>query len=115
MRDVIFDGEPHALSKDYGYIANIIHGEVDTSKLSEYSYEQLIKYCEYIYLNDKENVIGYLISMFKDKVFIGSTDKNLQLIFRPPHMASCLAQFATLALKFKRAEEDNLGEPSGQV
>lgn len=114
MDDTIFDGEAHALSKDYGYIANRIHEISDESKLSEYVNEQLVKYCDYLYANDKEKVCSYLIDIFKYQVYHGSTDE-LQLIFRPPHMVSCLSQFATLALKFKRAEKDNLEAKSEQV
>ncbi|CAB4132286.1 hypothetical protein UFOVP256_15 [uncultured Caudovirales phage] len=115
MDDTIFDGEAHALSKDYGYIAKRIHEVADESKLSEYVDEQLVKFCDYLYENDKEKVCSYLMGIFKSQVFHGSTDENFQLIFRPPHMVSCLAQFATLALKFKRAEKDNLEAKSEQV
>lgn len=115
MDDTIFDGESHALSKDYGYIAKRIHLVANEYKLSEYVDEQLVKYCDYLYANDKEKVCSYLMSIFKSQVFQGSTDGNFQLIFRPPNMISCLAEFATLTLKFKRAEKDNLEAINEQV
>jgi len=116
MEDYIFDGEAHALSKDYGYIAKIIHEEAFENTLTEYVNEQLVKYCDYIYANDKEKVIKYLFEVFKGQVVSGSTDENFKLIYRPPHivssmaqhMVSSLAEFSTLAWKFKRAEKDNL-------
>jgi hypothetical protein len=115
MDDTIFDGEAHALSKDYGYIAKRIYEVMDESSLSEYVDEQLLKYCDYLYTNDKENVIKYLFQVFKEQVFYCSTDENYKLIFRPPHMVSALSQFATLALKFKRAEKDNLENKNEKI
>ncbi len=108
MIDPIFDEEVHVLSKEYGYIAKKIHEPKPENTLHELIDIQLLKFCEYLYLNDKEKVIDYLMQIFRLQVFHCSTDENFQIIYRPPYMASCLQQYATLCLKFKRSEKDNL-------
>lgn len=44
------------------------------------------------------------------QVFQSNTPEHYQLIFRPPHMVSALAQYATLCIKFQRAKQDILGD-----
>lgn len=106
--DPIFDGECHAISEEYAYIAKRIEipgreiidlGDVD---------EQLLKYCEYLTENDKKRVLGCLMSIFTREVRNLCTDDSYQIIYRPPWVSSILNQYGTLVLKFKRAEKDNL-------
>jgi hypothetical protein len=108
--DPIFDGECHALSKKYGYVAKKLLGE-SAQKLDMDDIEELLlQYAEYLYENDKERVIEYLLSIFRTQVRHQSTDENYQVIYRPSWIISALSQFGTLCLKFERAEKDNLVE-----
>lgn len=110
MEDPIFDGKCHALSKYFGYIAKRFHGAFG-EKLEDHDIEEhLIEFCEYLFKNDKNKVISYLMQIFTDQVKKGKTDENYSLILRPPWVISCLAQEGTLALKFKRAEGDGLDD-----
>ena len=108
MNDTIFDGKAHVLGEKYGYIAEIIHENLHHSNIHQYVEKLLEEYCNYLYENDKEIVIKYLIEVLMSQVFQFNTPEHYQVIFRPPHVISCLAQYATLCLKFKRAEKDNL-------
>lgn len=111
IEEIVFDGEVHALSKDYAYISKRVYETECQKNLMEHVNEHLIKYCEYLYLNDKDKVINYLMSIFSKQVYNFCTDKNYKVIFTPPYLSSCLAQFATLSLKFERVKNDNLGNP----
>lgn len=108
MEDTLFDGEPHVLSEKYGYIANRIHENIEQSNLHHYVEKSLDKYANYLYENDKEKVIKYLMEVLMFQVFQSSTPEDYQVIFRPPYMVSALAQYATLCLKFERSKKDNL-------
>lgn len=108
MEDTIFDGEPHPLSEKYGYIAHRIHGNLEESNLCQYVEKSLEKYCNYLYENDKERVLKYLMEVLMFQVFQSNTPEHYQVIFRPPYMVSALAQYATLCLKFERAKKDTL-------
>lgn len=106
--DPIFDGKCHALSKKYGYVAKKLLRESD-QKIDMHDIEELLlQYAEYLYENDKKRVIEYLLRIFRTQVKHQSTDDNYQVIYRPYWIASFLAQFSTLSLKFERAEKDNL-------
>lgn len=115
MEDIICDGEVHAISQDYGYICNRIFEKLDKETLSDYVNQQLIKFIDYLYINDKEKIVDYLINIFNYQVIHNIKDENYDVIFRPEIMSNSLAQFSTLALKFKRAENDNLEVKSEQV
>lgn len=113
MHDEILDGKPHVLSDRYGYIGHKIYvittDECSTSKkISEKIDEQLEIYAEYLFENDKETTVRYLMSVLTDQVYHSSIDKNYRLIYRPPHAVSCLSQYGTLCLEFERAKKDNL-------
>lgn len=108
MDEVIFDGEAHALSEKYGYIADLVDQLENVSELQGMIDEQLKVYANYLLENDKDRVIEYLTSILRMQVMRQCTDENYQVIYRPPHMVSCLSQHGTLCLKFQRAEKDNL-------
>lgn len=109
-----FDGEIHALSDEWAYIikkTECITFESGNSKLAEFQKEVFRKYAEYLYENDKENVIQMLIDNLNFIMPYGSTSReDMQLIYRPPKMCGALAQWGTLALKFKRCQKDSLHE-----
>ncbi len=113
MNDTIFDGECHAISDDYGYIAaRVIPGEncCDELKLLQKATDkQLAKYAEYLVNQDKEKAIDLLTDLFRSQVMTRCTPEDYQLIHRPPWIVSALAQYGTLVLKFKRSKKDNLG------
>ncbi len=105
MEEIIFDGETHVLNENFGYIALKLD---EDEKLSDYVNKELIKYANYLYENDKDKVMEFIMEKLCSQVFIGSTPEDYQLIFRPSYLIGVLAQFSTLCLKFKRAEIDNL-------
>jgi hypothetical protein len=53
----------------------------------------------------------YLMKAFEGMLAFDKTPKDTSLIYRPPHIASYLCQYGTLAFKFARAKEDNLVDP----
>lgn len=106
----IFDGECHSFSKKGGYIAKkLIEDFVQNLDMNDVE-ELIIKYAEYLYENDKERVIQYLLKIFTTQVRHHITDENYQVIYRPAWIVSCLSQPGTLCLKFERAKKDNLVE-----
>ncbi len=111
MDDVILDGKCHAISKSYGvfgkYIPKLTFDLEDADDL-------LNKYAEYLYKNDKQKVIDYLLSIFRKQVAQMTTDDNFQIIFKPPYITSISAQNGTLCLKFIRSENDDLDVPLHQ-
>jgi len=110
MDNYILDGEPHALDKKTAYILQKIE---DTSRenVHEMTVSFLRKYAEYLYQNDKEKVMEYLMKIFENMLDFDKTPKGTSLIYRPPHIASSLSQYGTLAFKFVRAKEDTLVDP----
>lgn len=109
MEDYIFDGEPHALDKNWAYILKKIHEEkID---LKEEMRELYKKYAQYLVDCDKEKAVEYLMKVFQHELDFDRSAEDTSFIYRPPYMSGVLAQFATLALKFKRAKEDTLGTP----
>lgn len=104
MDKYIFDGEPHALNSEYGYIIKRIHEPFEHEKLNDYVIIHLKKFAEYLYANDKERTIQCLLN--------GWSYEDYEVIYRPAHIVSALAQFSTLAIKFKRSKNDNLDEKS---
>lgn len=113
MNVTIFDGECHAISDEYGYIAaRVIPGETccdEVKSLQKETDKQLAKYAEYLVTQDKEKAIELLTDLFRGQVIGGYTPEDYQLIHRPPWIVSALAQYGTLVLKFKRSKKDNLG------
>jgi hypothetical protein len=101
MDKYIFDGEPHALDKEYGYIiTRIYEKETDQENLQDQIHIHVKKFAEYLYQNDKERTIECLLD--------GLSYNDYEVIYRPAHIVSVLAQFSTLAIKFKRSKNDNL-------
>jgi len=100
-----FDGEPHALNSEYGYIIKRIYEEeVDHDSLHDQIQIHLKKFAEYLYANDKERTVQCMLN--------GWSYEDYEVIYRPAHIVSALAQFSTLAIKFKRSKNDNLDEKS---
>lgn len=97
-----FDMQPHALSGSYGHISIKIMNDINC----EYNLEQrkmLIKvYVDYLLQSDTqvvyEIVTNYLLNHPSDH----------EIIYKPAHLASYLALYSTLSLKFKRKPNDGL-------
>ncbi len=111
MNNYIADGNIHPLSDELAYCLKIFN-DIEFSNtdffLSQISYDMIRKYAEYLYDFDKEKVIACLIETFSPNLH-GYTHEDVQLIYRPP-MNDYLHQKSSLALKFKRAKNDNLDE-----
>jgi hypothetical protein len=110
MDDYIYDGEPHALDKDFAYMLKRVE---DTSRenVHEITLSFLNKYAEYLYQNDKETVIEYLMNAFQGMLAFDKMPPETSLTYRPPHLVSAIAQFGTIAFKFPRSNEDTLVTP----
>lgn len=112
MMEEILDGEIHVISKDYAAIAEKLNIDKELTiedKLRIVKDNYVKKYAEYIYTNNKE----FCLKLIEDEINIGRTgelNEEFQFIYRPPWFASILSDYATIALKFKRRENDNLGE-----
>lgn len=107
MEKYIFDAEPHALDKETGYILK----KIDSSKLTnEYMKEEILelykKYAQYLIACDKEKATEYIMKIFEQ---LDGFEEGI--VYRPPHMVGPLAQYGTLAFKFKRALDDTLVNP----
>ena len=111
----IVDGEIHPLSKDFAYILTYVEelkmdaNDPTFSKLIE---EYACKYAEYIYRNEKEKTIKMIRENILRNFMSFNTPEDYQLIYRSPQQIKELAIRGTLALKFKRAEKDNLDNES---
>ena len=103
----ILDGDIHALSKDWAYICCETDAEVLNifeSPLSELREKFWKKYSEYLSLYDKMRFDIF----FDDFLNLNSDDHHF--IYRPAHYTGPLSTKGTFALKFRRAEKDNLSE-----
>ncbi len=108
MHETIFDGEAHLLSDQYGYIAIKVDESVQLDSFIDIAAPQVRKYCEYLYENDREKVIEYLMKIFTQQIHCGNCNEDFQIIFRPACVVGDLNKYGTLAIKFKRSENDNL-------
>lgn len=107
------DGEIHALSNDWAYLIKKIKEfniNIDHTEIQEAQREFYKKYAEYIYNFNKEKAIEMILEKLTTCNLLGYTPDDHQFIYRPPEVMDCLAQFGTIALKFRRAQKDNLGE-----
>ncbi len=111
MQETIADGQIHALSEKYAYILrffpeNPLMAE-NLSQISHLQLEFISKYAQYLLNFDQQTVLRILIKHLLSSP-LGQTDENHQFIYRPAHMISILAQNSSLALKFRRVDQDNL-------
>jgi len=112
-----FDGKIHAINKDYASIlkktdvdvkSNVMDG---LSSLSELVKDYSHQYAEYLYEFNKEKVIKILEEKISEFGINGCTfDEDYQFIYRPPWAVGALLKDGSFALKFKRAEKDNLDD-----
>lgn len=109
MEDYIYDGQPHALSHDWGYIIIKFDCFISESDLQGKALQLYRKYAEYLYDFDKEAVIDYLTRILKEEDASINSYDDFNLIYRPPIFSDVLAQSGTLAIKFRRLKEDTLG------
>ena len=111
MQDYNFDGEIHALSKDWAYAIKKVDGfsiYKNDSKFTDLRDEFYKKYAEYLYSFDKDKVIEILLNYLCGFVF--HTPEEFSLIYKPPYNITSLEQIGTFAIKFKRSKEDNLDD-----
>jgi hypothetical protein len=106
MTEVNFDGECHALSDDYCYIAAQVNE--DEPYIDKIKDKQLLKYSEYLVNFNKERALELLAGFLRVECSRGFTSEDYQFIFRSPFLVNALAEYGTLVLKFKRSKEDNL-------
>lgn len=110
------DGEIRAISSDYAGAARKYRESVfvkeHKQEIEKINYELKCKFINFIY-NDKERCIKLL------KYFFGNCDHlteiefedlSFSLIHREPTLIDTFNEFGTIALKFKRSENDGLGE-----
>ena len=111
MQDYNFDGEIHALSKDWSYAIKSVgqfNFNENDSTFTELRDEFYKKYAEYLYSFDKKKVLEILINYLCGFVF--HTPEDFSIIYRPPWEFDALSQNGTFAIKFKRSKEDNLDD-----
>lgn len=107
MKDPIFDGEIHIIDEKYAYMTERIDKSLDEEHLYKKMDNFIFKYAEYLYENDKDKVMNYLIKSLTQEVGLSCTPEDYKIIFKP-YINDRLNQFATLTLKFIRAVKDNL-------
>lgn len=112
MHDAIFDGKCHVISEEYGYIAKKVEEDSLTNiNFTNQSEELIREYAEYLFKNNKEKVIEYILHNLRSQIYAFKTEDNFQIIYRPPWITSCLAQCGTFVLRFKRSKNDKLVTP----
>lgn len=104
----IFDGNIHALNEKLAYIIEVLPNDLKPHEVKEKHIEMMQKYAHYLYENDKDSVIEWLMKIFESNISIGAPIERVTSIYRPASMNDALAQNATMAIKFTRAEKDNL-------
>jgi len=104
MNDYIFNGKPHILSKDFGYISTLIDESKSTTflEIKMIEMEMLKEYAKYLVENDKEKCLKIICQHLSFE-----TNTDYTLIHRPS-CYSCLHEFGCLSIKFKRLPNDNL-------
>ena len=100
----IADGEIHPLNDDLAYILEYVDSDLTISDFDNKRISFLKKYVEYLLLNDADQCIRILIRHFY-------FSENFPIIYREPWMSSILAHKGTIAAKFQRTKNDNLGNP----
>lgn len=108
MNDPIFDGEPHILSDEQGYIAHRIDAYCSIRDINNHVKKLANSYATYIYENDRKRAIECLSEMLEIQMCTCNTDSNYSLTLKPAHMVSWLAEFAIIFIKFERLDNDNL-------
>ncbi len=104
----IFDGEIHALSDQWAYMAFKAYEDEGIFECHKIIDGYLENYANYLYENDKDKVISYLMETLRSQVASQCTDSNYQVIFRPAYKVNGLKQDWEVALKFRRSREDKL-------
>lgn len=109
-----FDEEIHAISKDFAAILGKFPIELDETQrliaVQAKQVEYIRKYAKYLMEFDKEKCFD-ILSHYLMPNCMGYTEETHSFIYRPPWIVGSLSQFATLSLKFKRSENDNLNDP----
>jgi len=107
----IFDGEIHVLSEEYAYILDFLKSSHTIDEM-QISHEKILefskKYAEYLLLFNKEKVMKILVNYIMPNHFGSTYDEDYEFIMRKPQMISSSAKYGTIAMKFKRATNDNI-------
>ncbi len=112
MHNYIFDGEIHALSKEWAYIIKRIDDLIDdneTLKIRELHHDFCKKYSEYLSNFDKDEISYRHPKGLKPSNGLEGNE-YVQFRYQPPWKVESLYQHATFAIKFKRVKNDNLDE-----
>lgn len=111
MNELIYDENPHALSKEEAYILKRIDPYHEEFCLKDECRKIYKKYSEYIYSCDKEKALECIMKVLCDDFNFNESDLDRKFIYRSPEQVSPLALYGTLALKFKRCKNDTLVDP----
>jgi hypothetical protein len=106
--EYIFDGEIHPIDNKWSYIlskTNYEYSILHEDTLTDLNEKFLQKYKEYLSLYDKDK-LEKLRDSFTD--LGGVTPDDYEFVYRPPMAWDPISLFGTFALKFRRAEKDNL-------
>ena len=103
----IFDGQPHPIAEsDFAYIIQKIDSTKGISELEKVKQSLFETYVKYLMKNDPESCVSILARYFMYEY----ESLDIQCVYRPSWMMSCVSQEALMSLKFKRKENDDLGE-----
>ncbi len=109
MEEPIFDGKVHKLDDKFGYIAHRVFEEMTPLALRLYTEKALLEYAKYLYENDRDTTISFLMDMLEREALDKNThDEYYTIIYRPAHLGSCLSTYSTVCLKFNRSKDDNI-------
>lgn len=103
--EYIFDGKPHVLNENFGYITKRFQEDKEFLQVQSEINEMLKEYAIYLMENKCPDMLELIM-----KHLLFSSSNNFSYIYRPAYLVSCLAQNAIMSIKFKRLQDDNLNE-----
>jgi len=101
--EIIYDGNPHKLSCDFAYILEKFQENKSHEEVEKIRSNMLKKYIRYEMQNNPDFIVDILINYFKFNHY-----EDFYFTYRPAYMIGSLAQYASIALKFKRRPNDGL-------
>lgn len=104
MSEYIFDGKPHVLSEEDGYISRKIEQNSTLEDFEGMKSQMIEEFVKYLIASDPKKCIDILKFHF-----LYNDTKDYQLIYRPPWIVGALRQIGIVSIKFKRCEKDCLG------
>lgn len=111
MSDIKNDGEIHPLSEEFAYISEYVErSNCCFQEISRLQKKFLKKYADYLYEFNKEKAIEMILENIENYHFLGASESDFQMIYRPPYIVSSLATRGCVGLKFKRSKNDKIGK-----